>query len=184
MRAWMTGWVNNREAGDLWHYRAHYDVIVMCLCAGMCGGWVPHWYHYRLCYLKIIKCKHFPSHSPHKGRWHGALIFSLMRAWMTGWVNNREAGDLWHYRAHYDVIVMCLCAGMCGGWVPHWYHYRLCYLKIISPRLSYGILYRTLWKMESGTDATKPLPGAVFIHHQLVFKECNLMWSQRECTKS
>ena len=25
------GWVNNHEAGDLGRYRAHYDVIVMCL---------------------------------------------------------------------------------------------------------------------------------------------------------
>ena len=25
----MNAWVNNREAGDLRHYRAHYDVIVM-----------------------------------------------------------------------------------------------------------------------------------------------------------
>ena len=27
--AWINGWVNNREAGDLRRYRAHYDVIVM-----------------------------------------------------------------------------------------------------------------------------------------------------------
>ena len=26
---WINGWVNNREAGDLRCYRAHYDVIVM-----------------------------------------------------------------------------------------------------------------------------------------------------------
>ena len=26
---WINGWVNNREAGDLRHHRAHYDVIVM-----------------------------------------------------------------------------------------------------------------------------------------------------------
>ena len=27
--AWINGWVNNREAGDLRRYRVHYDVIVM-----------------------------------------------------------------------------------------------------------------------------------------------------------
>ena len=27
--AWINGWVNNREAGDLRRYRTHYDVIVM-----------------------------------------------------------------------------------------------------------------------------------------------------------
>ena len=31
---------------------------------------------------------------------------SLICAWINGWVNNREAGDLRRYGAHYDVIVM------------------------------------------------------------------------------
>ena len=38
--------------------------------------------------------------------WRGALMFSLICAWLKGWVNNREAGDLRHHRAHYDVTVM------------------------------------------------------------------------------
>ena len=41
-----------------------------------------------------------------KGQWRGALMFSLICFWINGWVNNREAGDLRRYRAHYDVIVM------------------------------------------------------------------------------
>ena len=44
--------------------------------------------------------------SPHKGQWRGALMFSLICAWINVWVNNREAGDLRHHRAHYDVNVM------------------------------------------------------------------------------
>ena len=44
--------------------------------------------------------------SPHKGQWCGALMFSLICVWLNGWVNNREAGDLRRYCAHYDVIVM------------------------------------------------------------------------------
>ena len=44
--------------------------------------------------------------SPHKGQWHRALIFSLICVWINGWVNNREAGDLRRYRAHYDATVM------------------------------------------------------------------------------
>ena len=47
-----------------------------------------------------------PVNSPHKGQWRGALMFSLICVWINDWVNNREAGDLRHYRAHYDVIVM------------------------------------------------------------------------------
>ena len=44
--------------------------------------------------------------SPHKGQWRGALIFSLIFAWIDVWVNNRETGDLRRHRAHYDVTVM------------------------------------------------------------------------------
>ena len=67
----------------------------------------------------VTKWKHFPRNWPFvrgihrspvnslpKGQWLGALMFSLICVWMNDWVNNREAGDLWRYRAHYDVIVM------------------------------------------------------------------------------
>ena len=46
-----------------------------------------------------------PGNSPHKGQWLGALMLSFICAWINGWVNNREVGDLRHHRAHYDVIV-------------------------------------------------------------------------------
>ena len=64
----------------------------------------------------VIKWKHFPRYwpfvrgihrspvnSPHKGQWHGALMFSLISAWINGWVNNREAGDLRRHHAYYGV---------------------------------------------------------------------------------
>ena len=46
-----------------------------------------------------------PVNSPHKGQWRGALMFYLICAWINGWVNNREPGDLRRYRAHYDVTI-------------------------------------------------------------------------------
>ena len=67
----------------------------------------------------VIKWKHFPRYwpfrwgihrspvnSPHKGQRRGALMFPLICVWVNGWVNNREAGDLRRYHAHYDVTVM------------------------------------------------------------------------------
>ena len=45
-----------------------------------------------------------PVNSPHKGQWREALMFSLICAWINGWVNDREAGDLRRHRALYDVI--------------------------------------------------------------------------------
>ena len=47
-----------------------------------------------------------PMNSPHKSQWLGAMVFSLICAWINGWVNTREAGDLRRHRAHYDVSVM------------------------------------------------------------------------------
>ena len=48
----------------------------------------------------------WPANSPLKGQWGGALMFSLICAWINGWVNNREAGDLRRHRTHYDATVM------------------------------------------------------------------------------
>ena len=67
----------------------------------------------------VIKWKHFPRYlpfvrgihrspvnSPHKGQWHGTLLFPLICTRINGWVNNGEVGDLRRHRAHYDVTVM------------------------------------------------------------------------------
>ena len=35
-----------------------------------------------------------PVDSPHKGQWHGSLMFSLIYAWKNSWANNRDAGEL------------------------------------------------------------------------------------------
>ena len=69
----------------------------------------------------VIKWKHFPRYwpfvrgihpspvnSPHKGQLRRALMFSFICVWIDARVNNREAGDLRCYHAHYDVTVMLL----------------------------------------------------------------------------
>ena len=56
-----------------------------------------------------------PVNSPHKGQWHGALMFSLIGARTNGWANNRDAGDLIRHRAHYNVTVMSKKAMGCMG---------------------------------------------------------------------
>ena len=81
--------------------------------------WLWRYKRARLYHDDVIKWKHFPRYwpfvrgihrspvnSPHKGQWRRALMFSLICVWIKGWENNREAGDLRRYRAHYDVIVM------------------------------------------------------------------------------
>ena len=61
-----------------------------------------------------------PVNSPLKGQWRGALVFSLICVWINGWVNNREAGDLRRYRAHYEVIVMDMTNCKHTLFQPHW----------------------------------------------------------------
>ena len=81
----------------------------------------------------VIKWKHFPRYwpprywpfvrgihrspvnSPHKGQWRGDLMFSMICARINVRVNNGEAGDLRHHRAHYDVIVIGRCRGKVHG---------------------------------------------------------------------
>ena len=54
-----------------------------------------------------------PVNSPHKGQWRGTLMFSLICAWIKGWVNNLEAGYLRRHRAHYDGTAMCIFRHYC-----------------------------------------------------------------------
>ena len=35
-----------------------------------------------------------------------AELWCFLCVWINGWLNNRDAGDLRRYRAHYDVTVM------------------------------------------------------------------------------
>ena len=79
-----------------------------------------------------IKWKHFPHYWPfvqgihrspvnslHKGQWHGALMFSLICAWINNWINNHEAGDLRRHQAHYDVTVMYWLSSPGISWFQH-----------------------------------------------------------------
>ena len=72
-----------------------------------------------VCHDDVMKWKNFPRNwsfmrgihrspvnSPHKGKWRGALMFSLICAWINSWVNNHGAGYLKRYIVHYDVTVM------------------------------------------------------------------------------
>ena len=81
--------------------------------------WWSLWSFY-FWYDDVIKWRHFPHYwpfvrgiyrspvvnSPYKGQWRGALMFSLICVSTNGWVNNRDAADLRHHWAHYDITVM------------------------------------------------------------------------------
>ena len=90
----------------------YHQLIVICRWCG--NSFWKIWNHDDVikwkCFLRywpFVRGIHrSPVNSPHKHHWRGPLMFSLICAWINRWVNNREAGDLRHHCAHYDVIVM------------------------------------------------------------------------------
>ena len=95
---------------------------------------------YSEAYGDIIKWKHFPRYwsfvrgihrspvnSPHKGQWCRALMFSLICAWINGWVNNGEAGDLRRHHTYYDVTVMIFFVSLVSLQFCIWiYKFEVC----------------------------------------------------------
>ena len=83
------------------------EVILMDICKpGQYHDDGIKWKHLPRDWPFVRGIHRWPVNSPYKGQSRGSLMFSLICAWINGWVNNRESSDLRHHRAHYDVIVM------------------------------------------------------------------------------
>ena len=136
----------------------------------------------------VIKWKHFPRYwpfvrgihrslvnSPHKGQWRGALMFSLICVWINGWVNNREAGDLRRYRAHYDVIVMFTIISLASQ-IKNFLGDNVSIQFLFHSKLCQNNCYEN-WKASRVAPADISLPE--FTKHSW-FLNCNL-YSQPPC---
>ena len=116
---WPRDVIRRHILGQHWF---RYFVQVMALCLNHCWLIISAIFWHSPVgnfHDDVIKWKHFPRYwrfvcgihrspvnSRHKGQWRGTLMFSLICAWINGWVNNREAGDLRRHRAYYDVTVL------------------------------------------------------------------------------
>ena len=127
-----------------------YDVIIHKWC---CWHHLsqpgPYFFSY---HDDVIKWKHFPRYwpfvrgihrspvnSPHKGQWRGALTFSLICAWTNGRVDNRDAGDLRHHRAHYDDTVIFMLSRHDGlANASAFIHISWLWLRNVVCRVDYG----------------------------------------------
>ena len=90
-----------------------------------------------------------PVSSPHKGQWRGALMSSLICAWINDWVNNREAGDLRRHRGHYDVNVMSVEMPVITATVTsHW-------MSLLARQIyvDFCARSRSLWWRHNGCDS-------------------------------
>ena len=131
--------------------------------------------------------------------------FSLICAWIDGWVNRREAGDLWRHCAHHDVTVMnwaiivsgnvlanmwssydSLSTGFIGRWVAIEMHSQLlkCCHTIPSRNMSYKRkpthLTSSIWNhMKSPIifHMLKSHHGELGTTLQSKYESCRLIWS-------
>ena len=98
-------WVGSRNCGCLGTWIC-YQLIAI---PGNKTTAAPSWWRHQMetFFALLALCAgNSPVNSPHKDQWRGALLFCFICAWINGWVNNSDAGDLRRHRAHYDVIVM------------------------------------------------------------------------------
>ena len=83
----------------------------------------------------------FPAQRPVK---RGALMFSLICAWINGWVNNGEAGDFRRHRVHCDVIVVVVGSN------------RLCIKQSSTKDITSYIIWTSA---DYNVDHLQPLPN-------------------------
>ena len=88
---WIFHWFINKHAYTISRLES--------FCHRQCHTTMPHddvikWKHFPRYWPFLREIHRSPVNSPHKGQWRGSLMFSLICAWINGWVNNREAGDL------------------------------------------------------------------------------------------
>ena len=100
-------------------------------------------------------------------------MFSSICAWINGWVNNHEAGDLRRHRADYDVTVMNYLPSICTfpcGWLPPksslshrivlWWHKSLGYRMFVQQLVHTIITNKTRKLLCTGfCEGTSPVTG-------------------------
>ena len=94
-----------------------------------------------------------PVNFPHTGQWCVALMFSLICAWINGWVNNRKADDLRRHRVHYDVTVMCKMT------IP----YSITHNKIIKFVWDPAVFVNVVYRCPGASQALRPMKTSVIV---------------------
>ena len=104
----LLAWSNNWEMSDLRPHNTYFIHISQRCFSGTrtIHGDVTKWKHFTFCWPFVRGIQRWPVDSPHKSRWRGALMFSLICTWKNGWANSLDAGYLRRHSAHYDVTVM------------------------------------------------------------------------------
>ena len=126
----------------------------------------------------VIKWKHFRVTGHLHGEFTGhrwftrtkasdAELWSLISAWITGWVNNGKAGDLRRHRAHYYVTLMSpLCLLSCWDIRNPFVSYtRACETSARCLRS----IYPSLGMKQLFGDVTNTTVFDIFVHIYMVW---------------
>ena len=134
--------------------------------------------------LLVIKWKHFPRYwpfvrgihlspgnSPHKCQWRGACMFTLICAWINGWVNSREAGDLRRHGAHYDVSEMTTRQlQKCNMITQASANFEVSFLSLFYVIHIYEF-YEFIWKIQHAITRPNRIKP-IFTRYTLKWKSC------------
>ena len=104
--------------------------------------------------------------SADKDQWHGALMFSMIYAWINDWENNREAGDLRRHRGLYDVNVMSSAAMVLTMEDKVSFIFRKHSILIVSSERLYNF---------DGTNSSMEFHGTSFTIRYLLFH----VWAEK-----
>ena len=147
---------------DLWLIFKCVCYKIPCVCICMCiqgfnqrsspPNGVTWWRHQMETFSALLALcagnSPVPVNSPHKGQWRGALMFSLICAWINDLVNNREAGDLRRHRGHYDVMVMTLSFANKLKLTQYLYIYLLYLLRLMLRSKTVTMAIETTFRSE------------------------------------
>ena len=123
------------------------------------------------CYWPFVRGIHrSPVHSPHKGQWREALMFSLICTWINGWVKQSWgwwfeslSRPLWR---HYDNGDYSLVLRSIGATSSQFYTLVPLVLQSYGPTIQCSYAYRTigsanqcdgLWPVPTGWPNSKPI---------------------------
>ena len=104
-------------------------------------------------------------------------MLSLICTWQNGWLNNGEAGDLRHHRAHYDVIVMtcicvCVCVCVCVYTALKWSTFHCGYeCQMIIAEVCHTAAHH---KLDTSAVSTCPIPQLNLFYAEPGHHECTV----------
>ena len=97
----------------------YHEIASHTLCSCLQHADIIKWKHFLHYWPFVLGIHQSLVNSPHKGQQCRALMFSLIRAWTNGWVNNQDTGDLRCHHAHCDVTVMDFCVLTTTDFIKH-----------------------------------------------------------------